>query len=143
FSCFQLQLGHAPCLISPLLNGNVLALSDELGDDVQHIAEIITQIDMDVMKVQNNLLMAKLIQAEQVNCTRTPNPCYIVGDLVLLSMFHHCCQYIQRSDNCVAKFMVQYDGSYCILNAHPTSSSYTLNFCMINREYVFIGSKHN
>ncbi|KAI0091802.1 hypothetical protein BDY19DRAFT_865048, partial [Irpex rosettiformis] len=53
-------------------------------------------------------------------------------DCVLLSTFHHRCDYICRRDNHVAKFMVCYDGSWTIIKVHPETSMYTLHLPQSN-----------
>lgn len=49
------------------------------------------------------------------------------GDKVMLSMFHHHHDYLQKDNGCVAKFMPHYDGPYTVTHPFPKKSVYTLN----------------
>ncbi len=127
FSGFQLLMGRSPRLIPPLLDSNIQHVADELPDGARLAADIIRQLDTDVLEAQDNLLAAKVAQMQAANRTRSDDPAYAVGDLVMLSTFHRRRDYMQRGDNRVAKFMVRYDGPYKILRAFPDTSVYTLD----------------
>lgn len=45
----------------------------------------------------------------------------------MLATKHRRREYIQKGDNRVAKFMPRYDGPYTVIEAHPESSTYTLD----------------
>jgi hypothetical protein len=79
------------------------------------------------MEAQDNLLAAKASQATQVNKHRSPALDLHVGDKVMLSTKHRRCEYMQKGDKRVAKFMPRFDGPYTILDAHPETSTYTLD----------------
>lgn len=121
-SPFQLHLGRSPRIIPPLARPTP---NDEPED--QRARTLMTQLEHDVMEAQDNLLAAKASQATQVNKHRSPELDLRVGDKVMLSTKHRRRDYMQKNDNRVAKFMPRFDGPYTILDAHPETSTYTLD----------------
>lgn len=79
------------------------------------------------MEAQDNLRLAKTQQAAQANKHRGEEIAYRENDLVLLLTVHRQREYMQRGSNCVAKFIVRYDGPFCVLKAFPETSTYTLD----------------
>ena len=88
---------------------------------------LIECLHMDVSEVQDNLLAAKILQAEFANCHCVDEDTFGVGDRVMLSMenCHH--EYIQSKSGCVTKFMPCSDRPFLVTNANPGKLSYTLD----------------
>ncbi len=107
FTPFQLHCGCQPCVIPPLVHDHSLQTTDSL--DTKKIVE---RLETDVMEAQDNLLLTKTNQAYHTDKTRGPELDYASGDKVMLSTFHCRCNFMQRGDHHVAKFMVQWDGPY-------------------------------
>ncbi len=126
FSRFQLQLGRSPRVLPPLFDADVSDAAATAPDNAQRAADLIRQMETDILEAQDNLLQAKVQQAAAANRSRGPDPNYEVGDLVMLATFHRRRAYMQRGDQRVAKFMVRYDGPYKVLTVVPHSSAYTL-----------------
>jgi hypothetical protein len=85
------------------------------------------QIDLDVAEARDNLLMAKVAQAHAANTKHRPDFNFEEGDCVMLSTFHRRQEYKRKGERRVAKFFPRFDGPYTITNAHPETSSYTLD----------------
>lgn len=127
FTPFQLYLGRAPHLVPALYDNTTDAVVEDSGIAAEAGADLVKRIQVNEMKAQDNLLLAKMNQALQANKHRGPEHEYRVGEKVLLSTFHRRREYMQRGDNRVAKFMVRYDGPYTITHAVPQTSTYTLD----------------
>lgn len=126
FTPFQLHLGRSPRIIPPLVSppkGSPLVVDL----DAKAAADLLSNIETDVMEAQDNMLLAKTDQAYHANKGRSPENVYKVGDRVLLSTFHRRREFMQRGDHRVAKFMVRYDGPFRVVQAWPDSSAYTLD----------------
>ena len=124
FSPFQLRMGHSPWIIPPLTESvTVEALSDP---DATAALALIEKIKRDVIEAQDNLLAAKISQAEFANRHRGDEVVHAVGDCVMLSTEHRRREYLQKHDGCVAKFMPRSDGPFLVTKAYPEKSSYTL-----------------
>jgi len=93
FSPFQLRMGRAPRLIPPLISNNA-----PIPDEMNHSAaiELIEQIERDVSEAQDNLLAAKISQAEFANRRRSDEVVYEVGERVMLSTKHRRRKYLQK-----------------------------------------------
>jgi hypothetical protein len=87
---------------------------------------LIKQLSLNVMKAQDNLLAAKVAQAEFTNQHHGDEHCFAIGDRVMLSTKHQCREYMQTYSGRSAKFMPRFDGPYCIVRSHPVKSNYTL-----------------
>lgn len=135
FAPFQLHLGRRPRVLPPLWNTLTSAAVEKFGDDATRAATLLKQMETDTMEASDNLVLAKLKQAEQANKNRGEERAYSVGDKVLLSTLHRRRDYMQRGDHRVAKFMVRFDGPYTITAAYPTSSTYTLDLPAEKRIY--------
>jgi hypothetical protein len=81
----------------------------------------------DFATAQDNLLIAKINQAEFANRSRRPDPHFKTGDKVLLSTLHRRRDYLGHDSSRCAKFLPRFDGPYTIQLAHPERSSYTLH----------------
>src|SRR6267154_945564 len=101
FSNFQLHLGRLPQLIPPLVPA-------ELPTDVRSAGSaaesVITQINTDVKEAQDNLFQSKVFQEHYANSNSGAEFVYKVGDNVMLSTFHRCCEYRLKGEKRSAKF---------------------------------------
>jgi hypothetical protein len=88
---------------------------------------MLKELKFDVLKAQDNLLTAKVVQATAVNSHRTFRPIFNVGDHVWLSTQNCCHEYKAKGEKHVAKLMPRFDGPYKITEAHPEFSTYTLD----------------
>jgi hypothetical protein len=124
FSPFQLHMGHAPRLIPPLISNDT-----PIPDEMNHSAaiELIERIKCDVSEAQDNLLAAKISQAEFANWRRGDEVVYEIGEHVMLSTKHRRREYLQKHSGWVAKFLPQFDRPFVITKANPSKSSYTLD----------------
>lgn len=123
FSPFQLHLGRSPRMLPPIASHAVS--TTEPSDQNAH--RFLAQLANDVFEAQDNLLAAKAAQASNVNNSRAKTLVLQTGDRVMLATKHRRREYMQKGDKRVAKFMPRYDGPYTILDAHPDTSTYTLD----------------
>jgi hypothetical protein len=109
--------------------GAIVAPNPSMPDEERLAAEIIERLAQDVDEAQDNLLAAKISQAEQANKLRRADHSLQVGDRVKLSTKNRRQHYKQKSkkDGCVAKFMPRFDGPYTILEKHAEFSTFTLD----------------
>jgi hypothetical protein len=131
FSGFQLRMGRSPRVIPPL----IVAPPRDAPDEEKLAAEIIQRLQDDVIEAQENLLTAKICQAEQANKTRRPEHDIKVGDRVKLSTAHRRAEYLKKGEKRVAKYMCRFDGPYTVTATHPECSTYTLS--LPNQPNVF------
>jgi hypothetical protein len=82
YSGFQLHLGRSPWIIPPLIPS---LLAPEQTDCRPLISDLINRVNTDVADARDNLLLAKITQTHHANKSRTPNPLFSIGDLVMLS----------------------------------------------------------
>lgn len=94
FSGFQLRMGRSPRIIPPL----VVAPSPTAPAEEKLAADIIQHLRGDVLEAQENLLTAKICQAEQANKTRRPEHNIKVGDRVKLSTAHRRTEYLRKKE---------------------------------------------
>jgi hypothetical protein len=122
FSGFQLRLGRSPCIIPPL----VTPAARDAPDEEKLAREIIEHLALDVAEAQDNLLTAKINQAEQANKSRRPDHDLKIGNMCKLSTTNRCRVYMLTGSGRVAKYMPRFDGPYQILDKHAEFSTYTL-----------------
>ncbi|KAI0037747.1 hypothetical protein FA95DRAFT_1457006, partial [Auriscalpium vulgare] len=103
FSPFQLRMGQQPRLIPPLTTPATADAARDLGHDATRAAELLARIAADFAESQDNLLAAKLSQADAANQHRGPERRYAVGDRVLLSTYHRRRDYKAQDPSRVAK----------------------------------------
>ena len=105
---------------------------------VEHIgaSEVIRRVEADVAEAKDNLLLAKLFQADQANRKRGPEDAYKVDDLVMLSTGNRRKEYAATGSGRSAKLFPRWDGPYRVEAASPKTSTYRLevpnappNFC--------------
>jgi len=124
FSLFQLRMGHSPRLIPPISNVEQSLVTQDL--DMHQAMMMLELITLNVAEAKDNLLMAKVAQAHFANQYRGKEVVYAVGEKVMLSAEHRQCKYMQAHSGRVVKFMLQFDGPFPVIKAHPERSSYTL-----------------
>ena len=122
FTPFQLQMGHSPHMIPPLVPAKSNATVTDI--DAWHV---ICQLEMDVFEVQDNLLCAKISQSVQSNKHHSLKFLFRVGSPVRLSTSHHRNKYKAKGEKRVAKFMPLYNSPYTITNVDEKHSTITLN----------------
>ena len=130
FSPFQLHLG---CTL------RILPLFISTGMDSARTPSelsaqtIIDRLQHDVWEAQDNLLKAKISQAQQANKHRLGMFPFKVGQRVRLSTLHCCREYKSRDGKrVVVKFMPRYGGPYKIIKTNPEFSTVTLDLPTTN-----------
>ena len=138
FSPFQLHLGRSPRVLPPFITTTEVAKTP-----VQLSAQtVIDRLQHDVWEAQDNLLKAKVSQADQANKHQLGIFPFEVGQQVQLSTLHHCCEYKSKDEKHVVKFMPRYDSLYEIIKINPEFSTVTLNLPSTNNIFpVFHMSK--
>ena len=121
FSPFQLHIGRSPRLIPPLTGQK---RKEDEGTDAFKLME---RIQADVAEAKDNLMLAKVFQADQANRKRAPEDVYQVNDLVLLSTANRRKEYASTGSGRSAKLFPRHDGPYRVTKAFPHTSTYQLN----------------
>ena len=100
------------------------------------VLKLIDQINTDVVEAKDNLMLAKVFQADHANRKRGPEDVYKVNDLVMLSTANRRKEYASTGSGHSAKLFPHQDGPYCVVEAFPQTSTYRLdvpnappNFC--------------
>jgi len=98
--------------------------------------KLINQIVSDVAEAKDNLMLAKIFQADQANRKRGPEDSYNAGDSILLSTANRRRDYASPGSGRSAKLFPRHDGPYRVVKAFPQTSTYQLdvpnapsNFC--------------
>jgi hypothetical protein len=126
FSPFQLRMGRSPRLIPPLTPHTALPPLDNERETTNDLA-LLERINTDVTEAQDNLLTAKVNQAEYANRHRSDEASIASGDKALLSTKHQHREYIQAKSGRIAKFMPRFDGPFLVTKSNPSKSTYTLD----------------
>jgi len=71
----------------------------EIDDSVSEVVTILKRLEDNVQAAKDNLLLAKVTQVAQRNKNCLQEKPYVVGDKVMLSTFHHRCEYVQKGQN--------------------------------------------
>ena len=98
FLTFPATHGPSPRLIPPL----VTITTDESTMDTPEAdaaIALIQKIESDIQEAKDNLLAAKVTQAEFANRHRANEDIFTIGDKVMLSMEHRRREYMQSSSN--------------------------------------------
>jgi hypothetical protein len=129
FSPFQLHIGRSPRLIPPIAPAKT-------GTEDMDAKRLIEQINTDVAEAKDNLMLAKVFQADQANRRRGAEDIYKVNDLVMLSTANRRKEYASTGSGRSAKLFPRQDGPYRVEAAFPQTSTYQLevpnappNFC--------------
>ena len=98
--------------------------------------KLLDQFSNDVAEAKDNLMLAKVFQADQANRYRGPEEVYKVDDLVMLSTANRRKEYASAGDGRSAKLFPRRDGPYRVVESFPQTSTYRLevpnappNFC--------------
>ena len=126
FSPFQLRMGRSPRLIPPLVAQDNTATPSDNGEHDRATAFIV-HLHMGVSEAQDNLLAAKISQAEFANRHHVDKDTFEVGDKVMLATENRRHEYIQSKSGRVAKFMPCSDRSFLVTNANPGKLFYMLD----------------
>ena len=94
FSGFQLKMGHSPRLVPPVLDLLLMELSGT--KEAVDTASLIEEIAVNVQDAKDALAAAKISQAYYANAHCGVEDVYVVGDLVMLSMFNHQHEYKKK-----------------------------------------------
>jgi hypothetical protein len=121
FSRFQLHLGRSPRLIPPI---TPQVQSKEGTTDALKVVE---RLRSDVAEAKDNLMLAKVFQADQANKRREPKDVYQEGDLVLLSTANRRKEYASTGSGRSAKLFPRHNGPYKVTRAFPQTSTYRLD----------------
>jgi hypothetical protein len=129
FSPFQLLTGRSPRMMPPITQ-----TERKEGDTDVH--KLIDQINTDVAEAKDNLMLAKIFQADHANRKHGPEGVYKENDLVMLSTANRRKDYAMAGSGRSAKLFPQRDRPYRIVKASPETSTYRLdipnapsNFC--------------
>ena len=126
FTPFQLRLGRSPRIIPPLLQHRNTTESPPTSSELA-AQTIIDRIQHDVWEAQDNLIKAKISQAQQANKHRNTNFPFEVGQKVRLSTLHRRREYKSKNEKRVVKFMPRFDGPYKITKINKDNSTVTLD----------------
>ena len=132
FSPFQLHTGRSPRLIPPLTQTDRKPTVAEV--DARRLIE---QINTDVAEAKDNLMLAKIFQADQANRKRGPEDVYVVNDLVMLSTANRRKDYASTGSGRSAKLFPRRDGPYRVVEAFPHTSTYRLEIPNAPRNFCF------
>jgi hypothetical protein len=107
FTPFQLRLGRNPRIIPPLIkiNNNT---TDRTPAEL-NAQSVIDRLNHDVWEAKDNLIKAKISQAQQANKNRLLGFPFEVGQRVRLSTLHRRREYKSKNEKRVVKFMPRFD----------------------------------
>jgi hypothetical protein len=99
-------------------------------------SELMERVNQDLAEAKDNLMLAKVFQADQANRRRGPEDIYAIDDMVMLSTANRRRDYASTGSGRSAKLFPRHDGPYRVVDAHPQTSTYRLdipnapsNFC--------------
>jgi len=134
FSPFQLHMGRSPRLIPPI----TAAAWESGGVDA---AKLIDQLSMDVAEAWDNLMLAKVFQADQANRRCALEDAYKVDELVMLSTANRRKEYASTGSGWSAKLFPRRDGPYRVVEAFPHTGDKDPNTHQAHAGYI--GSTDN
>ena len=120
FTPFQLRFGKTPRILPPIIP------NDGEGHEESSAREIVARMRPIQMEAQDNLLGAKVNQANQENQHRQLTFPFKIGDRVVLSTAHRRRAYKSGDQTRAAKFMPRFDGPYQITDTDEKHSTVTL-----------------
>ena len=121
FSPFQLHMGRSPRLIPPLTD------REKKKDGETDAVKLMERMQTDVAEAKDNLMLAKIFQADHANRKRAPEDAYQENDLVLLSTANRRKEYASTGSGRSAKLFPRHDGPYRVVKAFPHTSTYQLD----------------
>ena len=123
-------MGQSPRLIPPI----TLAIWNQ--SDKVDVIKIVEQIMINVAEAKDNLLLAKVFQADHSNRKQGSEDIYRIDDMVMLSTANRRKEYAQPGSGQSAKLFPRHDGPYWITEAFLQTSTYQIyipnippNFC--------------
>jgi hypothetical protein len=122
YTPFQLRFGKSPRILPP-----VIAASENDDTNTANAKDILDQMVPIELEAKDNLLTAKIDQAQLANRHRSSKFPFRVGGRVVLSTAHRRTQYKSEDGRRVAKFMPRYDGPYEITSTDERHSTITLS----------------
>ena len=100
--------------------------------------ELIERVNTDMAEAKDNLMLAKVFQADQVNRKCRLEDAFAVNDLVMLSTANRRKDYASTGSGRSVKLFPRHDGPYCVVEGFPQMSTYCLdilnallNFCFM------------
>ena len=124
-SLFRLRMGRSPHLIPPILTQPTDTPSD-INVDTSGARQVLDRIKLDVREAKDNLMLAKVFQADQANRYRGQEDTFKVGEKVMLSTSNRRKEYAPPGSGQVTKFLPRHDGPYEVTAAYPQTSTYKL-----------------
>ena len=88
---------------------------------------VLNKLRDDTAQASDNLLQAKIQQAHHASASRSPDPNYAIGDMVMLSTLNRRHEYKKKGEHWTAKFFPRWDGPYHVTKTHTAASTYTLD----------------
>ena len=122
YTPFQLRFGRSARILPP-----IIAANENDNTNVTNVKDILEQMVPIEMDAKDNLLTAKINQAQLANRHRSPQFPFQVGEQVVLSTAHRRMQYKSDDGRRIAKFMPRYDGPYKITSTNEKHSTVTLS----------------
>ena len=111
-------------------------MADVRGLEDVDAVKVIDQIEADIAEAKDNLMLAKIFQADNSNRKQRPEDVYKENDLVMLSTANRRKDYMVPGSRHSTKLFPRRDGPYRVLEAFPQTSTYRLdipnappNFC--------------
>ncbi|KAJ3903843.1 hypothetical protein F5879DRAFT_779519, partial [Lentinula edodes] len=101
-SMFELRYGRSPRVLPPLLDDPAIVVPNASTDALAARA-FLEQINVTVREAQDNLTLAKVVQAFQADKHRGPCELFEEGDLVMLSTYHRREVFKKAGEKRVAK----------------------------------------
>jgi hypothetical protein len=78
--------------------------TNSTAEETLRAKSLITQLQMDVNKVKDNLLQAKIFQMHYTNQNRSPKIPFKIGEQVMLSTLHCRQEFKKKGEKRAAKF---------------------------------------
>lgn len=125
FTPFQLRFGRHPRLIPPLLPKDPKTPSSSAPQIAAQT--VIERLNHDLWEAKDNLIKAKISQAQHANRSRLTNFPFELNQHVRLSTLHRRREYKSKDKRRVVKFMPRFNGPYRITAINPEHSTITLD----------------
>ena len=122
YTPFQLRFGKSPRILPPLLPEPTNATTTTT--DARTVVEQLLPLELEA---KDNLLTAKIDQADLKNRHRRTDFPFRAGDRVLLSTANRRREYKTDNSLRVAKFMPRFDGPYSVISTNEKHSTVTLD----------------
>jgi len=120
FSPFQLNIEWSPWLIPPITP----VIWVKVAVDT---VRLVNQIHSNVTEAKDNLMLAKVFQADQANRKRGLEDTYSVNNLIMLSTANQRKKYASTGSGHSTKLFPRHDNPYRITKAFPQTPTYQLN----------------